>query len=62
MNEEKLIEDYNKLKKVALKLAESASYVIREYDGTHRLSKAVSDLYLLLSGTYGKWGNKCLKN
>ena len=51
--EQKLTKDYNDLKEVTLKLAESASYVIREYDGVHRLSKSVADVYDILAGIHG---------
>lgn len=49
---EELLTDYEKLRQASLKLAEAASQVIREYDGVHRLAKAVSELYNVLSGEY----------
>lgn len=51
---DKLVEDYNDLKSASLKLAEGASYVIREYDGVHRLSRRVADLYNVLAGIHSE--------
>ena len=42
---EMISRDNKSLKKAGMNLAEAASYVIKEYDGIHRLSLAISEWY-----------------
>lgn len=55
---ERLAEDNAKLRNAGCRLAEAALYVIREYDGTHRLALAVAEWCKAVSNEGGRGDQK----
>lgn len=56
-NTEWLLKENEKLRKAGCELAEKSAYVVREFDGLHRLSLAIAKWYQTI-GNEGQRGIK----